>query len=96
MVKKTIILLSSFAIILFSEIANAQFLPFYGNKTSSNTLSMMKLKGKVKSLEQKVFLATDSLGKIAKGKRKFDYSGSVNTDFLIQLDSAERSIKENY
>lgn len=83
-------------ILLLLEIANAQYLPFYGNKKSSNALSMMELKGKVKSVEQTVFIAKDSLGKVIKVERKFEINGSVNTDFLIQFDMAGRSIKENY
>ena len=96
MIKKSTILFLTSAIILFSELANAQFLPFYGNKKTSNALAMMELNGKVKSMEQKVFIASDSLGKIIKGARKYENNNSVNTDFLIQFDITGRAIKEIY
>lgn len=64
--KKTTIFFFTSTIILFSELVSAQFLPFYGNKRTTNALSMMELKGKVKSVEQNVFIAKDSMGKIIK------------------------------
>jgi len=93
--KNTNYLLFFFAFILYSELARSQFLPFYDNKNSSNALLMMNLKGKVKSIQQTSYKAIDNSGVIQKGaKGNISDQGSVNSDFYIQFDDTDRTIKE--
>lgn len=95
MIKKSITIPFIVAIILFSELANAQYMPLYINKTTTNALPMMELKGKVKSVEQIAFVTKDSIGKVFKGVRKID-TNNFGIDFFIQFDMSARATVEKY
>ena len=81
--------------ILHTQRAVSQFLPFYENKTSTNGLVMMGLKGKVKSIQQRSYKAIETEGKIEKGGKSPE-GFSVDSDFNIQFDDSSRTIKEIY
>ena len=75
----------------------SQWIPFYENKTSSNGLLVMNLKGKVKSVQQKAYKAIEVDGLIQTGEKTImpGYL-SVNADFLMQFDDSARTISEIY
>src|SRR4051812_4032474 len=81
---------------LHSLSAVSQYLPFYENKTSTNALAMMGLKGKVKSIKQRSYHAVDKGGVITKGVKGSMSSGSINSDFTMEFDTSAKAIKETY
>jgi hypothetical protein len=82
---------------LWTFTAASQYLPFYENKTSSNALSMMDLKGKIKSIRQRSYTAIESGGTITKGaKGNLSDQGTVNTDFDMKFDDTAQCTEEIY